>query len=274
MKELAVVRLTKSIFTKAGKKMKVKKEQWAKEAALSVEETKRREAEFKEDFKVLKSGLEKKKVALKERVDSTVHAGEEAVKTAEEEYKKKVGSTQVATESKADKAPKDLKESTKEVEKNVTPKKKEAPKKETSSKKSASKNAEDTTKKSEKKAAKKTTKSNKNVSKRDEKIALYEKHIKKYYNEVDQEFLTLVVKNLGPSIYRKDAELVSCSDPKELETVRKNFLEKKLGLSLEKEALDAAIKEVCTELKASRTKYRATFYYALAKKFKKESLLS
>ena len=111
-------------------------------------------------------------------------------------------------------------------------------------------------------------------SKRAEKIALYIKDIKKHYGEVDEEFVAIVVKNLGPSIYKKDAELVSCSDPKELDRVRKNFLMKKLGIDASQGVLDAAIEDVCQELKSTRTKYRATFYYALAKKFKKESVLS
>jgi len=111
-------------------------------------------------------------------------------------------------------------------------------------------------------------------SKRDAKIALYIKDIKKHYGEVDEAFVAIIVKNLGASIYRKDAELVSCSDPKELDTVRRNFLTKKLGIDASKAVLDAAIQDVCTELKGVRTKYRATFYYSLAKKFKKESVLS
>jgi len=105
------------------------------------------------------------------------------------------------------------------------------------------------------------------------KIALYIKDIKKHYGEVDEAFVAIIVKNLGPSIYKRDAELVSCSDPKELDTVRKNFLIKKLGIEASQGVLDAAIQDVCTELKGVRTKYRATFYYSLAKKFKKESVL-
>ena len=106
------------------------------------------------------------------------------------------------------------------------------------------------------------------------KIALYIQDIKKHYGEVDEDFVAIIVKNLGPSIYKKDAELVSCSDPKELDTVRKSFLMKKLGIDASQGVLDAAIADVCQELKSTRTKYRATFYYALAKKFKKESVLS
>ena len=159
--------------------------------------------------------------------------------------------------------------------KNTTSTKKSTTKKvtktseEKATKKSASKKSEVSKKTSTKK---KTTTSK--VSKRDEKIALYIKDIKKHYGEVDEAFVAIVVKNLGPSIYRKDAESVSCSDPKELDTVRRNFLIKKLDIDVSKDVLDAAIQDVCTELKGVRTKYRATFYYALAKKFKKESALS
>jgi len=147
-----------------------------------------------------------------------------------------------------------------------------------SAKKTVSKQTETTAKTTTPKAPAKKTASQKSTSakkgsKRDEKIALYVKDIKKHYGEVDEAFVAIVVKNLGPSIYRKDAELVSCSDPKELDTVRRNFLIKKLGIDASKAVLDAAIQDVCTELKGVRTKYRATFYYALAKKFKKESVL-
>jgi hypothetical protein len=163
------------------------------------------------------------------------------------------------------------------------PAKKKAEEKKTATKKPAAKKTatskkKDETKPTEKKPATKKTAAKKTaapkVSKRDQKIALYIKDIKKHYGEVDEAFVAIVVKNLGPSIYKKDAELVSCSDPKELDRVRKNFLMKKLGLDASQSVLDAAIEDVCQELKSTRTKYRATFYYALAKKFKKESVLS
>ena len=111
-------------------------------------------------------------------------------------------------------------------------------------------------------------------SKLEAKLTKYIADVKKHYGKVDEDFLAIIVKNLGPSIYNKDAEGVACSDPKELDTVRKNFLIKKLGMTESQEVLDKAISEVCVEMKASRNKYRATFYYALAKKFKKESKLS
>jgi len=161
------------------------------------------------------------------------------------------------------------------TEKKSTAKKKTpAAQKETVKKKTA--NKKDTNKPAEKKktSTAKTAKATPKGTKKAEKIALYTKAFKKHYGEVDANFLEIIVKNLGPSIYKKDAELVSCSDPKELDTVRKNFLMKKLGLQEDQEVLDAAIKEVCEELKDTSKKYRALFYYRLAQKFKKESALS
>ena len=95
--------------------------------------------------------------------------------------------------------------------------------------------------------------------------------VKKYDSGADADLVAAVFKGLGPAVHNKDAKLVSCSDPSELDTVRKNFLMKKLGLS-EGPELDAAIKEVCETMKATRQKSRVTFYYLLTKKFGKESV--
>ncbi len=126
-----------------------------------------------------------------------------------------------------------------------------------------------------KEGSKKPQKENKTPSKKELKLKLYHDDIKKHLGSVDDDFLEIIVKNLGPSIYRKDAESVACGDPKELERVKNNFLVKKLQMPKDdKEALDKAVNEVCEKLKGVRTKYRATFYYMLAKNLKKESMLS
>ena len=155
------------------------------------------------------------------------------------------------------------------------PEEKKATTKKPVSRKTITKKKTTTSKSTSKKpAAEKKTKAAPRGAKKAEKIALYTKDITKHYGEVDEDFLAIIVKNLGPSIYKRDAELVSCSDSKELNTVRKNFLIKKLGIDADQKVLDAAIQDVCEELKGTRTKYRATFYYRLAKKFKKESFLT
>ena len=66
-----------------------------------------------------------------------------------------------------------------------------------------------------------------------------------------------------------DSRFVACSDPSEVETVRENFLKKKLGLT--GGDLDGAIKSVCQAMKDERNKSRLTFYYLLAEHFDKLS---
>jgi hypothetical protein len=110
------------------------------------------------------------------------------------------------------------------------------------------------------------------MSKLDDKIALYVKASNELNLGLDESFISSVTKGLGPSIYNKDAETVSCSDASELETVKKNFLIKKLGLE-DTERLDEAIKGVCQKMGSSnRSKYRALFYALLAKEFGKEEI--
>ena len=94
-------------------------------------------------------------------------------------------------------------------------------------------------------------------------VADIEKYTKKPVNETAVKHLA---KTYALVMSKPDAKYVSCSDPAELATVRENFLKKKLGLSGE---LDAAIKTVCTTMKADRTKSRLTFYYLLAEHFEK-----
>ena len=110
------------------------------------------------------------------------------------------------------------------------------------------------------------------MSKFDEKVELYKKFMDDKNMRSNTDLLRAVTKGLGPSIYKRDAETVSGSDPKELETVKKNFLIKKLGLKDSPE-LDKAIEEVVEKIgKSERNKYRAVVYYLLVKKFEKESV--
>ncbi|PQJ23085.1 DUF2853 family protein [Tenacibaculum sp. SG-28] len=110
------------------------------------------------------------------------------------------------------------------------------------------------------------------MSKFDEKVAMYKKFMDDKDIPCNTELLAAVTKGLGPSIYKKDAEIVSGTDTKELETVKNNFLVKKLGLSSGPE-LDSAIDGVLERIgKSDRNKYRAVVYYMLTKKFNKESV--
>ena len=111
------------------------------------------------------------------------------------------------------------------------------------------------------------------MSKLEEKIALYKSDMKKNGIVIkDESLLEKVAKSLGPSIYNVDSSKVAASDPKELETIKKKFLVKKLGLTDGPE-LDAAIKDVIKQVgSANRNKHRAVFYTLLVEKFNKQDL--
>ena len=111
------------------------------------------------------------------------------------------------------------------------------------------------------------------MSKRDELIAKYADDLKNKCGVTpDMDLLTKVTIGCGPSIYNADASTVAGSDKSELETVKNNFLIKKLGLSDGPE-LDSAIDAVIDQYgRSERSKYRAVVYYLLAVHFGKESV--
>ncbi len=108
------------------------------------------------------------------------------------------------------------------------------------------------------------------MSKREELIEKYAKDLKeKCGEEADMKLLTAVTIGCGPAIYKADASKVSASDKKELETLKKNFLIKKLGLKDGPE-LDKGIDAVMeTYGRSNSNKQRAVVYYLLTKHFKK-----
>ncbi len=111
------------------------------------------------------------------------------------------------------------------------------------------------------------------MSKRDEKIAAMIEEAKKLNLPISDDLITKVAIGLGPVLYNKDTATVACGQPAELETVKNNFLKKKLGLTNDDSELDAAIKEVCEQLGTSnRNKYRVHFYALLAMKFNKTDI--
>jgi len=110
------------------------------------------------------------------------------------------------------------------------------------------------------------------MSKRDDLIEKYAKDLKEKCGEtVDMKLLTSVTIGCGPAIYKADASKVSGSDPKELATLKKNFLIKKLGLT-DGPKLDEGIAAVMEQYgKSNPNKQRAVVYYLLTKHFKKTS---
>jgi|TARA_B110000908_G_C9946879_1_gene310780 hypothetical protein len=110
------------------------------------------------------------------------------------------------------------------------------------------------------------------MSKRDDLIAKYADDLKnKCGMTPDMDLLTKVTIGCGPSIYNDDASTVAGSQASELETVKNNFLMKKLGLADSPQLMDGINSVIETYGKSERSKYRAVVYYMLTKHFGKES---
>ena len=109
------------------------------------------------------------------------------------------------------------------------------------------------------------------MSKFDEKILFYKEVMDTMGISYEDELFDKITRGLGPSIFKRDAASVSTSDPGEIETVKQNFLIKKLGL-VDGSDLDDAIAVVADKMgKTNRVKYRAIFYYLLVKELGQES---
>ena len=111
------------------------------------------------------------------------------------------------------------------------------------------------------------------MSKRDDLIAVYAADLKEKCGMTpDMDLLTKVTIGCGPSIYNDDASTVAGSQESELETVKNNFLIKKLGLKDSPELMAGINSAIETYGKSNRNKYRAVIYYMLTKHFGKESV--
>jgi hypothetical protein len=110
------------------------------------------------------------------------------------------------------------------------------------------------------------------MSKLDEKVGKYMQVVKDKGIDLDADLLRKVTRACGPSIYSRDAETIAASQPKEMETIKNNFLIRKLGLSdgpqLE-QGIDAVIEAYG---RSDRAKYRAVIYYMLTKHFGKDGV--
>lgn len=111
------------------------------------------------------------------------------------------------------------------------------------------------------------------MSKRDELIAKYAEDLQAKCNMTpDMTLLTKVTIGVGPAIYNDDSSTVAGSDPSELETIKNNFLIKKLGLEDGPKLMEAINAVIDTYGRSNRSKYRAVVYYMLVKHFGKEAI--
>ncbi len=83
-------------------------------------------------------------------------------------------------------------------------------------------------------------------------------------SNIDHGLLDDLVGRMRMIVDNQDAILVSGTDPSELETVRTNFVVKKLGVE-DKDKAMAAINKVVGMMSGIRMKNRAAFYYMVQK---------
>ena len=89
----------------------------------------------------------------------------------------------------------------------------------------------------------------------------------KYTSKINDAALQGMAKTYALVMSNKDSRFVSCGDASEKDTVRENFLKKKLSLKNSDGDLNAAIDDVCSKMKDDRFKNRVVFYYLLAEKY-------
>ncbi len=107
------------------------------------------------------------------------------------------------------------------------------------------------------------------MSEQKEKLAKYKAEAEEQLkasgeSKIDDAMLTERCNALRVLMNNRDALYVAGTDPSELETVRKNFIVKKLGIE-DKAKGEATCKAVAEKMKSSRMKNRAAFYYLCAK---------
>ncbi|PCI56472.1 MAG: hypothetical protein COB34_06870 [Methylophilaceae bacterium] len=100
-------------------------------------------------------------------------------------------------------------------------------------------------------------------------ISEYKEALAKHTASINDAALAKMASTYALVMSNRDARNVSCGDAAEKETVRNNFLKKKLGLTDADADLDAAVEAVCVTMKEERMKNRIVFYYLLAEKYNK-----
>lgn len=88
------------------------------------------------------------------------------------------------------------------------------------------------------------------------------------HSEVDSDLVAEIAGRFKMMLDNKDAMAVAGSDPSELETVRKNFVEKKLNVT-DKEVGMAAVQKVANQMSSIKLKSRVAFYYLVQKELGK-----
>lgn len=93
--------------------------------------------------------------------------------------------------------------------------------------------------------------------------------IAKFVKSPDADAVDGLLANYRLVLSQPDSATVAFSDRSELDRVRVNFVQKKLGVADTDAEIDAAIKQVGETLKPARSKSRAVVYYLLAEHYGK-----
>ena len=99
-------------------------------------------------------------------------------------------------------------------------------------------------------------------------MADYLADVTKYDAGASAAVVDKIVKHLGIALRNRDSALVSCTDPKELDRVKANWISKKLGVTDAAKA-ESAVEKACQAMSADSSKSRVTFYYLAAKELGK-----
>lgn len=111
------------------------------------------------------------------------------------------------------------------------------------------------------------------TTKTDERVGKYIQDFKEKIGEnPDVNLLRNITEYLGAVVFRDDAETVAATEKSELDTIKTNFLVKKLELPND-EQLDVGLNAMLEKYgKSNRNKYRVVLYYLLTQYFEKEEV--
>jgi uncharacterized protein DUF2853 len=101
----------------------------------------------------------------------------------------------------------------------------------------------------------------------------WSKDVKRYVANPDEAAIKGIVRYCAIALQSRDASSVACTDKAERDRVRDRFLRRKLAVDGDDAGLDQAVMEICRKMHADHDKSRVTFYYLLAEKLDRLSIL-